>query len=747
MGVHGFTSYVDSNQHFLQDHRFHDSKIVIDGNNLYYFLYYYCHVRYQFGGDYDQYFRKVIEIFQTLKACNIEPFVVFDGGYEADGRKLRTVIYRAEERIHLAGLIVNGKRGKVLPVLAYETFKMALDFIGVPHATCDFEADSQLVTLANLWNCPILSNDSDFFIFNLKAGLIILDYVDFRITYGEDEETHTRFPYIPTQLFHIEHFVNSVKGVNKSCMPLFATLVGNDLVDARVFEPFFSQLKYCQKYKKKKLTSNKFSKMVAILNWLKHNNNITDAIESVLAHFNSEHRNRVLKIITRSVDSYADPEVFDSFDLQKYFEGDSRAEAALNNEHCKAYNRTSLPVWFVQSLRCGDHCGFYIQNSVVLHRVIQQTQVEDLRNPSTYIMSERIRKVMYGILLKEDLTSLKDERPTLKAQTVEEYVRKCKHFVKTPVTPIMKLPEYGSLPGLSDVPCCSLTRRRQIVMESVSVSADFVNLFSRDLQLFMEAVIFWLNNSKPNITRHHLDAVLVCIIFLHAKAKLQHSCSGQQTAGLSLLHTNQGNDEDSSVSDVSQSAGQLSVSESCDVATEKELGMVCSNLCKHHRDMQKVTNTNPIEPEITHGFAQLQACVLDVIHLNHVLQYPFSKPALPKLMNCTFLYNFCRDLRSRVDSNHCIQGMLIRDSPLADLFTKMQAAILGAVSSEVFRDSVGKIKKTARKRDKKKEKTVPASETVDDDSENSNTENMFDVIANCDLNNKFSALLLDNDDY
>ena len=42
----------------------------------------------------------------------------------------------------------------------------------------DYEADEVMVALANDLCAPVLSNDSDFFIFPLKNGFCRLDYFD-----------------------------------------------------------------------------------------------------------------------------------------------------------------------------------------------------------------------------------------------------------------------------------------------------------------------------------------------------------------------------------------------------------------------------------------------------------------------------------------------------------------------------------------------------------------------------------------
>ncbi|CAL8294079.1 unnamed protein product [Merluccius merluccius] len=80
MGVHGLTTYVEGNRQFFQDVKFKDSVLVIDGCSLFYRLYFNHSLDQQHGGDYDIFSALLDQFFSALAACNIQPFVVLDGG-------------------------------------------------------------------------------------------------------------------------------------------------------------------------------------------------------------------------------------------------------------------------------------------------------------------------------------------------------------------------------------------------------------------------------------------------------------------------------------------------------------------------------------------------------------------------------------------------------------------------------------------------------------------------------------------
>lgn len=83
MGVHGLTTFVEGNRHFLQDVKFRDSRLVIDGCSLYFRLYFNHGLDQLHGGDYDAFASLLTQFLTALATCNIQPYVVLDGGKDA----------------------------------------------------------------------------------------------------------------------------------------------------------------------------------------------------------------------------------------------------------------------------------------------------------------------------------------------------------------------------------------------------------------------------------------------------------------------------------------------------------------------------------------------------------------------------------------------------------------------------------------------------------------------------------------
>lgn len=95
------------------------------------------------------------------------------------------------------------------------------------------EADSEVASLANAYNCPVLSNDSDFFIFDIEAGYIPLSSFDWKSS------------RLTAKIFHRRKLASHLR-IHAELLPMFASLVGNDYVSIDALEPFIHALSRSQ---------------------------------------------------------------------------------------------------------------------------------------------------------------------------------------------------------------------------------------------------------------------------------------------------------------------------------------------------------------------------------------------------------------------------------------------------------------------------------------------------------------------
>ncbi len=174
MGIPTLTTYMKENGHIesviLKEM---SSKIVIDGFCLCYKLFRGIKCR-----DYFEFYKKVFDFFGMLKSIGIEAYVVVDG-IDYNNEKAKTnmkrlkrnleELRRVESRIEM---LTNNEI--FVPPLAKKVFADSVCEAGVKFFVADGEADRDVVSLANHVGCPVLGYDSDFFIFNIDHGLILM---------------------------------------------------------------------------------------------------------------------------------------------------------------------------------------------------------------------------------------------------------------------------------------------------------------------------------------------------------------------------------------------------------------------------------------------------------------------------------------------------------------------------------------------------------------------------------------------
>lgn len=123
-------------------------------------------------------------------------------GTDPSNKKLDTLKTRAEDRIQKAHVAaVGGTQQGILPLLVKSVFKQTLARLKVPVAQSYGEADREVAALAKDWQCPVLSADSDFFIFERGAGLLPLRH--FR---WEEVQQNGSGSYIPCKVYYSSRY-------------------------------------------------------------------------------------------------------------------------------------------------------------------------------------------------------------------------------------------------------------------------------------------------------------------------------------------------------------------------------------------------------------------------------------------------------------------------------------------------------------------------------------------------------------
>ncbi|XP_041939010.1 protein asteroid homolog 1-like isoform X2 [Alosa sapidissima] len=363
MGVRGLIKFIkakDELNSILESYSFPQmtQMMIIDGSSLFYSLYFQSDLDKNHGGDYSGFKEEVCRFFDTLLRCKVKCHVILDGGSDPD--KQKTLESRLKDKLKTASEIATELSGGtvpkkcILPPLIKDVFIQILREKDIIFQQCFGEADQTIAHLANKLNCPALSNDSDFYIFDLREGFLPLDDFQWK------DENNGEFLAKRYKLSKFcEHF-----RLDPALMPVFASIAGND----------YSCLEFVQLPSQPSETYN-ITRLQEILKFL-------GGVD--LTGLNvSEKRKKSLTEAFASV-SKTDESTLFLHSIGKYT--------------IQLPELPELPFWFLKKFQNGELTSFV--RDVWIHKKMMLTPlVEDFSQPSCYHAARRIRQYFYGLIL------------------------------------------------------------------------------------------------------------------------------------------------------------------------------------------------------------------------------------------------------------------------------------------------------------------------------------------------------------
>uniref|UniRef100_A0A3B3TKU2 Asteroid homolog 1 n=1 Tax=Poecilia latipinna TaxID=48699 RepID=A0A3B3TKU2_9TELE len=507
MGVQGLTTYVESNRNFLQDVRFRDSRLVIDGCSLYFRLYFNYGFDQQHGGDYDAFACFLNEFLSALETCNIKPYVVLDGGMDPSDKKFATLRQRLQSRIKEADSICHGRNGSVLPILVRKVFLQVLNQRGIPLVQCPAEADWEIACLARQWNCPVLTNDSDFYIFDLPAGYLPLHFFQWTNLNGKASQR-----YIPSRCYTTNNLCRCFGGMNRELLPLCAVLTGNDYGAPKETETLLALADVSALGRGGGRGRGKapVSRVEGILIWLSSFPNVTEALKEVSRLMDGAagagRRGQGGGLSSKLLAAMQEYNIKAQSPLAPWFSEGTLAPRG------KTSGLAQLPECLSLAAARGQLSPLAL-DAFVMQRVLLIPQVENSKLASSHCSSRPIRQAVYGILLQ------KAENTATPVQTqshgsgspifVEEYDRLDLNLSKKQVEPVI-LWNHIHLGGLSQAPAAV---RLGVLFEVLGVTQSALAPVPLHLQLAVAVTGFWLREATPAPSQPLLQALVIGMIY------------------------------------------------------------------------------------------------------------------------------------------------------------------------------------------------------------------------------------------
>ncbi|XP_037836228.1 protein asteroid homolog 1 [Kryptolebias marmoratus] len=448
MGVQGLASFLENHRRIHREVQFRRSRLVIDGCNLNYLLYFSSGLDENHGEEYAAFERLVESFISALRSCDISPYVVLDGASDVSDKKDETLARRSEERVQKASQAATSSRPMhVLPQLAKLVFRQTLVRLEVPVAQCFAESDQEIAALASEWKCPVLSNDSDFFIFDLPAGFLPISHFCWKEVKRSGSQN-----FISCRRFYTSSFCIFF-GIQRQLLPTFAALAGNDYVKLR-------EIRWTQFVPE---DQGKPHRLEGLLRWLQDFQQPQDALEAALGlmgDLSTKTREELLQKLHQGMEGY---ELCPSSLSRFFLHGVPPELSALKEVGL-------VPLWMLLPLTQARLTADVL-DVLHLHTMTGLSPVvepEELRSSNQ--ISRRIRQVMYGLLLcnTESLQVREIDRDGLKLRSI-------------PVSPMFtRTSKRFKLSSLNQE---DRSDRLQVLLEVLGVTQDSLSLLPPQLKL------------------------------------------------------------------------------------------------------------------------------------------------------------------------------------------------------------------------------------------------------------------------
>uniref|UniRef100_A0A671WPB7 Asteroid domain-containing protein n=1 Tax=Sparus aurata TaxID=8175 RepID=A0A671WPB7_SPAAU len=423
------------------------------------------------GGEYAAFENQVEKFIAALRACEIKPYVVLDGGTDPTDKKLETVTQRAEDRIQRAHLAaVGGSQENIVPQLVNMVFRQTLARLEVPVAKCYGEADQEIAALANELNCPVLSRDSDFYIFDLSAGLLPISHFQWEALGQSGSRC-----YIPCKNYKTSN-ICILFNIQPQLLPAFAALAGNDYVKLQRMESSIRWAQFCP------ASAVKLSRLEGLLCWLRSFHQPQEAFEAALGlmgTLSGKRKAELLQGLHLGMEEYRLP----PSTLKRFF-----------------LHGTAPPFPAEEEVKKILYSKPDILDVLLLQRMNLGYPVAHADTPSAYLTSRPIRQVMYGLLLG------------CRGGPVQERDREGLQLKFIPVQPAFR--------GVAEA-----SQRLQVLLEALGVTEASLSHLLPQLRLLVAVTCYWMQRAQPRPDERLLRALLLGVTngdALRRRAGIKH---------------------------------------------------------------------------------------------------------------------------------------------------------------------------------------------------------------------------------
>lgn len=678
MGIQGLSSYITQRKNkFMKNHELHDTYLVIDGNCIMFQTYVTNKCNYCFGGDYDKFAFLIAEFFDSLLKCNITPLIILDGAME--DKKLSTLYSRAKLRISRASMSEPSNPLPLQALLVKDVFKYILRSKNIKIVQACFEADDNIASIARILNCPVLSFDSDFFIYDVMyIPYNTLQQGIFRNSNGRGFVKHCK-------LFKYDFFVKSFPGLRREVLPLASVLLGNDFISINVFKNFLSTLKVSKKTKEGFSRNKLHLRIETVFRWLQRQS-LDSAITKVICKLDSEKRQSIVEVIEMIINGYLKTESFMlsplgfspeyihqamrkiSYKTYKYKKISNFIDCNLEIRDDESYlswdeeliNSSSpeefiivkpvtihnldkiVPSWFMYEYNAANFPPYFL-DMINRQLIVVSEQLEDYNYPTCINISLKIISVIFRLLSK-GTTNCDILKYIARGEDldIKEYELNCKNYNID-----------CEIPSLQNLVNLTAIERRKIFTSTLGISDSVAVEFPPQWRVYVATIKYWFKEAEEIFTtKYHLTTLILGIVY-HVIKKIIYQRTYLETDFRNIR----------SHDAYREFQGFILESMPIKDALERVTVNECLSAEQFFKPFLNIHMNERFNKTIVHAFSLFQNCLKYSMHFNSLLGCPYPNINVADFFSSgTLIYNLYSYLKNYNNLNEQVKH-IFRNSP------------------------------------------------------------------------------------
>lgn len=473
MGVKGLSTYLEK---YCEYYQLSNTLVIIDGG-LSVSMGLSANYDARFGGNYKEIYNETCTIFNRFLKCNITPIVVDDGRFK--DVKSDTMRKRYNNKLKNAIAYKNGhfdlkRNANVIALLYINPFRQALNDLNIPYCSTEFEADEEMMELARKLNCPILSQDSDFY---LCDGVTFIPWDSIEFNKNQTQ------PYLACWKFERQKFLN-FKQVHPSVFPFLSVLFSSDYSKQNLSEKLFPRTQ-----------KNEIFERAMI--WLR-NKTVEEVMEELILtclprYASQETVQKFRDRINATVNSYKDCKTT----VIPVLEKNERIRPYLRNvrfdvQENDVNRKFNVPSSIINKIKECKLTSTILDFFVCQEFECKTVACEDVDEESAHAPSIRLIQGIYGILLpylpeKPFMSLLNRNLRQLESQELRPLILKNEDPYK-------------------------------VLYEIMEINEDFIKditVFDDKWLVFILTLIYWRNKCRDRINEYHIHSVILAAFSCH----------------------------------------------------------------------------------------------------------------------------------------------------------------------------------------------------------------------------------------